>query len=72
MINLFGNIFFIILGLCSAIFHKQLALLTAKWQDKLFHIKYDQLTIKWVGISFLVMGIIFIGLGILGFLGILK
>ena len=72
MIDLIGNIFAIILGLYSSILHKKLAQSAAKWQDKLFHVKYDEPTTKWVGMSFFVLGIVFIIIGSLNLLRVLK
>lgn len=67
MTNFIGNLFFVIFGLCFAIFHKALARLAVEWQYKLFHIKYTETTIKITGIGFLLVGIVFIILSVLSF-----
>lgn len=69
MINILGGIIFISLGLFFSIFSKQIAHKTNSFYQRLLRAHFSE---KGYQIAFFIVGAIFIAVGILSLLGIIK
>ncbi len=72
VLNLLGEIFGIVIGVCSIVFHKRLGRWVAEFQRKVFHIHVSEVGVRGAQIGYLIIGIIFVLFGIVTLININK